>query len=99
LAKDKGFNDPCYFYYDISEKLQQTIRYYISNKGVKIIKKNYVDERVTQLEAGKWLQAPFINYIEKEFSDYDINYDYYLTKIRKEIDYIFPQTNQLTLNF
>jgi hypothetical protein len=83
----------------ISEKLQQTIRYYISNKGVKIIKKNYVDERVTQLEAGKWLQAPFINYVEKEFSDYDINYDYYLTKIRKEIDYIFPQTNQLTLNF
>lgn len=83
----------------VNEKLQQTIRYYVSNKGVKIIKKNYVDERVTQLEAGKWLQMPFINYVEKEFSDYDINYDYYLTKIRKEIDYIFPQTNQLTLNF
>lgn len=83
----------------VNEKLQATIRYYVGNEGVKIIKYNYIDERVTQLEAGKWLQVPFIKYEKKDFSDYNINYDYYLSKIRKEIEYLSPANNQLTLNF
>jgi len=83
----------------VNKVLQNTIRYYIGNKGVKILKKNYVDERVTQTEAGKWLQVPFITYEEKPFDQYDINYDYYMNKINKEIESLEPKSNQLTFNF
>ena len=78
-------------------KLQQTIRYYISNKGSKIIKHNYVDARNTQIEAGRWLQSLFIDYVEKNIKDYDLNYDYYLEKIMKEIHNLEPNVNQLSL--
>jgi hypothetical protein len=79
------------------EDLQNTIRYYISNKGNKIIKKNYLDNRIIQIEAGKWLQTLFINYVEKDIKDYDLNYAYYLEKIMKEIHNLEPNKNQLTL--
>ena len=78
-------------------KLQETIRYYISNKGSKIIKTNRGDKREIQVEAGKWLQSTMINYEEKPFEKYDINYDYYLEKIKKEIESLEPSTNQLSL--
>jgi hypothetical protein len=80
-----------------TEKLQQTIRYFISNTGVKVIKKNNTDNREIQIEAGKWLQTLLINYEEKPFSDYDINYDYYLAKINKEILDLEPIITQLKL--
>lgn len=79
------------------ETLQKTIRYYVSNKGSKIIKYNYLDRRVTQIEAGKWLQTLFIDYVEKDMADYDLNYDYYLEKIMKEIHNLEPVKNQLSL--
>jgi hypothetical protein len=78
-------------------KLQETIRYYISNKGSKIIKTNRGDKREIQVEAGKWLQSTMINYEEKPFEKYDINYDYYLEKVKKEIESLEPSTNQLSL--
>jgi len=78
-------------------KLQETIRYYISNKGSKIIKTNCGDKREIQVEAGKWLQSTMINYEEKPFEKYDINYDYYLEKVNKEIESLEPSTNQLSL--
>ena len=78
-------------------KLQETIRYYISNKGSKIIKTNRGDKREIQVEAGKWLQSTMINYEEKPFEKYDINYDYYLEKVNKEIESLEPSTNQLSL--
>jgi hypothetical protein len=81
----------------ILEEVQNTIRYYISNKGCKIIKKNNEDLREIQVEAGRWLQKLYINAEEKEFEDYDINYDYYLEKIRKEINSLEPNSNQLSL--
>ena len=77
--------------------LQHTIRYFISTKGSKIIKKNNTDHREIQVEAGRWLQTTLINYVEKPFEEYDINYDYYLEKIRKEIESLEPSTNQLSL--
>ena len=77
--------------------LQHTIRYYISNHGSKIIKKNTLDNREIQVEAGKWLQNTFINYEELPFPEYDINYDYYLEKIEKEINSLQPRINQLKL--
>jgi hypothetical protein len=77
--------------------LQHTIRYYISNSGGKIVKKNNEDMRAIQVEAGKWMQTLMIDYEKKEFEEYDINLKYYLEKVRKEIENLEPSTNQLTL--
>ena len=79
------------------EPLQNTIRYYMSNSGCKIMKENYTDGRSTQTEAGKYLQTVFIDYVEKDIKDYDLNYDYYLEKIMKEIHKLEPFINQLSL--
>ena len=79
------------------EKLQHTIRYFISNTGTKVIKKNNTDNREIQIEAGKWMQTLMIDYVEKPFTDYDINYDYYLDKINKEIRDLEPIITQLSL--
>ena len=77
--------------------LQHTIRYYISRGGSKIIKTNLSDNREIQVEAGKWMQTVFIDYQEKPFDEYNINYDYYIEKVRKEIESLEPSTNQLSL--
>jgi hypothetical protein len=79
------------------EKVQDTIRYFMSNTGSKVIKKNNSDNREIQIEAGKWLQTLLINYKEKPFTEYDINYDYYLDKIYKEIKDLEPIITQLKL--
>jgi DNA polymerase elongation subunit (family B) len=79
------------------EKLQHTIRYFISTKGTKVIKKNNTDGREIQIEAGKWMQSLMIDYVEKPFTEYDINYDYYLDKINKEIKDLEPIVTQLSL--
>ncbi len=79
------------------KKLQDTIRYFVSKSGSKIVKKHLTDGRDIQVEAGKWLQTLYTNHHEKPFSEYDINYDYYLSKIRKEIESLEPSTNQLSL--
>lgn len=65
--------------------LQKIVRYYISNKGVKLVKKN-PDGREIQVEAGRWMQTTMNQYTEKLFNDYDINLDYYLEAIYKEIN-------------
>jgi hypothetical protein len=78
-------------------KLQETIRYYISKQGSKIIKKHNSDGREIQVEAGRWVQKLVIDYQEKPFEEYDINYDYYLEKVRKEIESLEPSSNQLSL--
>ena len=77
--------------------LQHTIRYFVSNSGSKIIKKNNTDGREIQVEAGKWMQSIMIDYQEKDFSEYDINFKYYLDNIYKEIRSLEPINNQLSL--
>lgn len=77
--------------------LQHTIRYFVSNSGSKIIKRNNTDGREIQVEAGKWMQTIMIDYTEKEFSEYDINFKYYLDNIYKEIRSLEPINNQLSL--
>jgi hypothetical protein len=77
--------------------LQHTIRYFISNSGSKIIKKNNTDGREIQVEAGKWMQTIMIDYVEKDFADYNINMKYYLDNIYKEIRALEPINNQLSL--
>ena len=79
------------------KKLQDTIRYFISKSGSKIVKKHLTDGRDIQVEAGKWLQTLYTSHHDNPFSEYDINYDYYLSKIRKEIESLEPSTNQLSL--
>ena len=77
--------------------LQHTIRYYISNGGSKIIKTNLLDGREIQIESGSWMQTVFIDYEEKKFSDYNINLKFYLEKVKKEIEGLEPNRNQLSL--
>jgi len=79
------------------EPLQKTLRYYISNKGCKILKIHNHDRREIQVEAGKWLQTIFNTYVDKPFEEYDINYDYYLKNIKKEIEILEPVVQQLSL--
>ena len=81
----------------VKDALQHTIRYYISKSGSKIIKTNLFDEREINVEAGKWMQTVFIDYKEKDFDDYGINYVFYLEKIYKEIAGLEPDKNQLSL--
>ena len=61
------------------------------------MKVNNVDGRSVQVEAGKWLQTVFINHIEKPFEEYDINYDFYLKKVMREIELLQPVKTQLQL--
>lgn len=72
------------------EDVQKTLRYFVSNKGCKIIKKNTSDEREINVEAGKWLQTIFNEYEEKDFADYNINLNFYLDKVNKEIKQMSP---------
>jgi hypothetical protein len=80
-------------------ELQHIVRYYISNRGCKIIKHNKIDKRQIQLEAGKWMQTVYNVHDEKPFAQYDINEDYYLQNIYKEIEHITKakQKSQLSL--
>jgi len=78
-----------------TDTLQKTIRYYISEKGCKIMKVNKYDKREIQLESGKWMQEDMSKFQEKPWSHYFINERYYLDKIYKEIDNICPK--QITL--
>jgi hypothetical protein len=70
--------------------LSKIIRYYISNKGCKITKEN-PDGRVIQTESGKWLQQTLNQYKGEKPSDLDINYDYYIQAVEKEIRNIEPE--------
>lgn len=78
--------------------LQKTIRYYISEKGCKIMKVNKSDGRAIQLESGAWMQQDLSLLIKKSWVEYDVDESYYLEKIYKEIDNICPKPNpQLSL--
>ena len=81
------------------ENLQKINRYYISDNGVKLVKRNKNDGREIQLEAGKWIQTVF-NEIKKKptWEEYDINTKYYMQAIEKEINNILGTfNNQLEL--
>ena len=81
----------------VANELQHTIRYYVSHKGSKIIKTNNHDNREIQIESGQWMQTLYIDHNEQPFENYNINYDYYLQRIRKEINSLEPNSNQLSL--
>lgn len=65
-------------------ELNKIVRYFISKQGKKLVKIN--GKRILQLEAGKWMQIECNKIdINKPFSDYPIDKEYYLEKIYKEI--------------
>jgi hypothetical protein len=66
-------------------KLQKTIRYYISNKGKKVVK-CYDDSRTNEVDAGVWLSTIFNVYQPQK--EYDLNYTFYLEKIYNIINKI-----------
>jgi len=68
------------------KKVQKVVRYFISQKGCKIVKHNGTDNRDIQSESGKWLQTIFNKIEKKEFEDYFINNLFYKDKIYKEIN-------------
>lgn len=78
--------------------LQGVVRYYVSNAGCKIIKVNSADGRETQTEAGKWMQTVFNEHQELPWSAYDVNDDYYLDKVYKEIEKICKTKANSQLN-
>jgi hypothetical protein len=78
----------------VDTPLQSTIRYYISSKGCKILKKNFIDGRTIQTEAGEWLQTIFNKYEKKNWEEYGVDDDYYLKAIYKEIQDILPKKKQ-----
>ena len=65
------------------EKIQNTIRYYVSNKGCKIIKFNYTDAKESIILIFFLL---FVKFENKKFEEYDINIKYYITKANQEIN-------------
>ena len=83
-----------------TQDLQKTLRYYVSNKGTKVIKNNTEDGRNINVEAGKWVQTIFNLYEEKSFENYDVDLTFYLFKINKEIKAMQPEifANQIKLD-
>ena len=70
---------------ETERELQKINRYYVSNDGVKLIKVNKADGREIQLHAGPWTQTVMNDIIEMEFDNYNVNTNYYLGLIEKEI--------------
>ena len=81
---------------------QKTVRYFVSNRGVKIIKINKDDNREIQTEAGFWQQSILNIYNrEKPFEQYNVCLRYYKGLVEKEIEKIQtkPQDIKQVLDF
>lgn len=72
----------------MEHELQKVNRYYISYGGYKLIKRNKEDGREIQIESGKWMQTIVNRITEPSLDHYDINKEYYLQRIYKEINNI-----------
>ena len=79
-----------------TRKLNKIVRYYISKRGVKLVKINSKDRREMQVNAGRWLATTSNVLIDKkiDMNTIDIDKDYYLQSIYKEIMNIDPNVNR-----
>ena len=96
LKTNKGW-EAQYHYYDDGVKvktLSKNTRYYISKHGGALYKKNIDDGRMSGVNVGE-VVIVFNKYIEKEMSEYDINYQFYIKECLKIINQI--EDKQLTL--
>lgn len=85
----KDFNLNLYFIKDrefIKEKQQKVCRYYISNKGGKLIK-DFKDGRRERIHA-KELQTCLNTITDTDIKNYDINYKFYINEVSKVINLI-----------
>ena len=78
----------------VQKTLSKNTRYYISNSGGALYKKNVEDLRETGVNVG-FIASIFNNYEEKKMKDYNINYNFYIKECMKIINSI--ETKQLTL--
>lgn len=69
----------------IEKPIQKTLRYFVSNTGSKVIKRNSDDKREIQVLAGRRHITEFNKFWEKEWDDYNIDYSFYIKEIYKEI--------------
>ena len=91
--EERGVNEGTYF----SKKLQKLVRYYVSDKGTKLIK-CHPDGREIQLKSGHYLTTLFNQYEKKEWDEYGVNHKYYLDKIYDEIEKIESNSSTLPQN-
>ncbi len=83
----------------VEKELQKINRYYISSKGVKLVKINATDKRQIQLESGHWQQTIYNDMkIQPKWEDYNIDMSYYIKAVESEIDNILKiSINQMKL--
>lgn len=62
------------------------------------INKKKGESNVVELEKG-WNTTYYNVHVDKPMKQYDINYSYYLTEVRKILDVIEPNASQLKINF
>ena len=83
------------------ESFNKIIRYYVSKNGCQLVKKNFTDGRSIKIISGPEKQTVFNEYIKTDWSDYNIDINYYLSEIYKEIRNITndkkSSTNQISL--
>lgn len=79
-----------------TNKLNKIVRYYMSKRGVKLVKINAKDKREMQVNAGRWLSTTSNVLIDKkiDMDSVDLNREYYLQAIYKEISSIDPKYNR-----
>lgn len=78
---------------EVVEKQQKNVRYYISNRGCTFMK--YYNKGTSEVINKGYSVTIFNKYFEKPFSEYDINYNFYITECYKEINLI--KNKQLNL--
>lgn len=82
----------------IEKQIQKTLRYFVSNNGSKVIKRKVeIDgkRRDIQVLAGRYHVTEFNKFKQKEWNDYNIDYNFYVKEITKEIQVL--EKPQLTL--
>ena len=72
----------------IEKKLRKITRYYVSEKGCKLVKRQMETMDEIQVQSGVWMQTIFNQATLKPWSDYDLNMKFYRQKIQNEIDKI-----------
>lgn len=75
----------------VKEPQQKTIRYYTAKKGCKIMKCNIEDGRIQNVQK-EGTHVIFNVYKELPWEAYNIDYMFYLKKIRKEISNLIPNS-------
>lgn len=75
--------------------LQKTNRYFVCKQGAKLIRRHKIDGREIQIDSGHWTHCIYNRAIsEQSFDELNVNEDYYLEQIYKEINQIDKQVTR-----